>query len=134
MARAIRHESAAAVRFWWGVGEGVVHRWRRALGVTRTNNEGSQRLICTASDRGAEQLRGRRLTPEQVERRRPTARELDLGCYLPKGYHGLWWTKAEMALLGRLSDEEVARRTGRTVNAVRQKREALARGRRASRK
>ena len=38
LVRAIRRESAAAIRFRWGVSEGVVHRWRRALGVTRTNN------------------------------------------------------------------------------------------------
>jgi hypothetical protein len=54
---------------------------------------------------------------------------LGLGRYLQKGYHGPWWTKAEVALLGRVSDEEVARRTGRSVYAVRQKREALRRHR-----
>jgi hypothetical protein len=53
LARAIRHESAAAVRFWWGVSESVVYHWRKALGVTRTNNEGSQRMIRAASERGA---------------------------------------------------------------------------------
>jgi hypothetical protein len=53
--------------------------WRRTLEVTRTNNEGTQRLKCAASELGAEQLRGKRLTAEQVERRRRTARELDLG-------------------------------------------------------
>ena len=58
LARAIRHESAAAVCFWWGVSDGVIHRWRRALGVTRTSNEGSQRLIRAASELGAEQLHG----------------------------------------------------------------------------
>jgi hypothetical protein len=134
LARAIRHESAAAIQCWWGVSNGVVHRWRRMLGVTRTNNDGSRRLIRAASERGAEQQRGKPLTPGQVERRRRTARELNLGSYLRPGYHGPWWTKAEMALLGRLSDDEVARRTGRSFNAVRQKRELLARNERASRK
>jgi hypothetical protein len=28
LARAIRHESAAAIRHWWGVSVGVVWRWR----------------------------------------------------------------------------------------------------------
>jgi hypothetical protein len=128
LARAIRHESAAALRFWWEVSEGVVHRWRKALGVTRINNEGSQRLIRAASEHGVEQLRGRRLSADQVERRRRTAYELDLGRYLRPGYHGPRWTAAEVALLGRLSDDEVARRTGRSVNAVRQKREVVMRG------
>jgi hypothetical protein len=129
LARAIRHESAAALRFWWGVSEGVVHRWRKALGVTRTSNEGSRRLIRPASERGAERIRGRPPTPKQVESRRRTARELDLARNLHKGYYGPWWTKAEERLLGRVSDEEVARRTRRTVDAVRQKRQELERDR-----
>src|SRR5262245_28837201 len=33
LVRAVRHESAAAVRRWWGVTVGVVWRWRKALGV-----------------------------------------------------------------------------------------------------
>src|SRR5262245_35878397 len=44
LARAIRCESAAAVMHWWGVTVRVVWRWRRALGATRTNNEGTRRL------------------------------------------------------------------------------------------
>jgi hypothetical protein len=121
------------MRFWWGVRDGVVHRWRKALGVTRTNNDGSKRLIRADSEWGAERQREKRLAPERVERRRRTGRELNLGRYLRQGYHGPRRTKAEVALLGRMSDENVARRTRRTVNAVRQKREAPARSRRASR-
>src|SRR5262249_13996919 len=75
---------------------------------------------------GSRATAGKRLTADQVESRRRTTRELDLGRYLQKGYDGPWWTKDEVALLGRLPDEEVARRTGRSVNAVRQKREAHA--------
>jgi hypothetical protein len=100
--------------------------------VTRTNNEGSQRLIRAASEKGAECVRGRPLTSEQVERRRHTARELNLGRHLRKGYHGRCWTKAEVRLLGRLPDDEVARRTRRTVDVVRQKRQELERDRRGS--
>jgi hypothetical protein len=33
LARAVRLESAAADGFWWGVGEDVVWRWRKALTV-----------------------------------------------------------------------------------------------------
>jgi len=132
LARAIRHESAAAVRFWWAASGSVVNRWRKALGVTRTNNEGSQRLMRAASEQGAEQLRGRPLTAEQIERRRRTAHELNLGRNLRKGYHGRCWTKAEVRLLGRFPDDEVARRTRRTVDAVRQKRQELERDRRAN--
>jgi len=69
--------------------------------------------------------------PEQVERRRRTARELDLGGFLHKGHYGPWWTKSEVTLLGRVPNEEVARRTGRSTDAVRQKRQAMERRRRA---
>jgi hypothetical protein len=127
LARAVRHESAAAVKFWWGVNTELVWRWRLALGVTRTNNEGTHRLMRVASNIGASRTRGRKLSPEQVEIRRQNARELDLGQFLQPGYHGPWWTAEEIALLGCMPDDEVARRTSRTVNAVRQKREKLGR-------
>jgi hypothetical protein len=42
---AIRHEAAAAIRHWWAVGIGVVWRWRKALGVGHTDNEGSARRM-----------------------------------------------------------------------------------------
>src|SRR5262245_13993257 len=45
MARAIRHESLQAVSYWWRVGKSTVAKWRKALGVTRTNNEGTNRLV-----------------------------------------------------------------------------------------
>jgi hypothetical protein len=79
LARAVRQESAAAVRWWWGVSVGVVWRWRKALGVTRATNEGSRRLIRAAAEKGAAAQRGVPLPAEQVERRRQTALELDLG-------------------------------------------------------
>jgi hypothetical protein len=41
------------------------------------------------------------------------------------GYGGASWTRRELALLGKLPDEEVAARVGRTPNAVRIKREKL---------
>jgi hypothetical protein len=36
-----------------------------------------------------------------------------------------WWTPQDVAQLGAFSDDEVAKQTGRSLNAVRQKREAL---------
>jgi hypothetical protein len=70
LARAIRHESAAAIRHWWGVSVGVVWRWRKALGVGRTNNEGSARLIRAAAEKGAVAVAAREWTQEERERRR----------------------------------------------------------------
>jgi hypothetical protein len=126
LARAIRQGSAAAIRHWWGVSGGVVLRWRKALGVSRTNCPGSQRLIRQASEQEASQLRWKKPPPEQVERRRRTAVELGLGRNLRLGYNrGPWWTRAELALLSKLPGEEVAARTERTHNAVRVKRTKL---------
>jgi hypothetical protein len=119
LARAIRHESAAALRYWWGVSVGVVWRWRKALGVDKLNCPGSQRLVRAASEQGSAHYRGKRLPPEQVERRRRTAVQLNLGQYLRPGYHGPRWTRAELALLGTDDDDVIAARVGRTPNAVR---------------
>jgi hypothetical protein len=47
-----------------------------------------------------------------------------LGCKF-LGYHGPLWTPEDIALLGQVSDAVVARRTRRTLGAVRQKREEL---------
>jgi hypothetical protein len=126
LARAIRHESAAALRFWWGVSTGVAHRWRAAFGVGRVNCEGTHRLMCAASERGAAYYRGKRLPPDQVERRRRTAVEKNLAQYIRPGYNlGPWWSPAELRLLGKLPDEDVAAKVGRTHNAVRIKRGKL---------
>lgn len=122
LARAIRHEAAKAICYWWRVSEGVVWRWRKALAVTRTSNTGSQVLIRAAAEMGAATIRGKQLPVEQVERRRRTAVENDFGARLVKGYHGPLWTDEQLALLGHLPDDEVAERTGRTKEAVRIKR------------
>src|SRR5262245_9864640 len=124
LARAVRSESAAAVMHWWGVGVHAVWRWRKALGVGRMDSAGSRRLILAAAESGAAVLRGAQLPPDQAERRRRTARELNLGRKLRPGtFPGTApWTKAQLRLLGTAPDAEVARRVGRTQDAVRQKR------------
>jgi hypothetical protein len=124
--RAVRHESAAALRHWWGVSSLLVWKWRKALGADRLNCEGSQRLFRDASEQGAARTRGAKLPPEQVEQRRRTAVELGYVRRFRPGYNlGPWWSPAEVRLLGRLPDEEVAARTGRSPNAVRIKCEKL---------
>jgi hypothetical protein len=90
LARAIRHESAAALCHWWGASSKLVSRWRKALRVGRADSEGSRRLIAAAAEKGATKTRGVPLAPDQVERRRRTAIELDLGRNLRPGYGGAW--------------------------------------------
>jgi hypothetical protein len=43
LAKAVRKESHLAVRHWWGVGADRVWKWRKAVGVPRTN-DGTHRL------------------------------------------------------------------------------------------
>jgi hypothetical protein len=92
------------------------------LGVEgRDGTEGSRRLIQAAAEKGADQVRGKPLSPERVEVRRRNAHELNLGQYLDPA-HGRGWSKAELRLLGKVPDAEVAAQTGRSENGVRQKR------------
>jgi hypothetical protein len=124
LAHAVRCESAAAVMHWWGVSVGVVWRWRKALGVTRTDNEGSRRLIHAAAGLGAAAMQERGLTEEECDARSRQSIRLNLAQYLQTGYHGPRWTPAQLQLLGTAPDDVVAAQVGRTVEAVRCKRTA----------
>jgi hypothetical protein len=125
LARAIRHESAAAIRFWWGVSVGVVWRWRKALGVGRMDNEGSARLMRAAAAMGGEAFGERGWTAQERERLRQVNARLGLAKNLVLGSPELRWAAWEIALLGTVPDREVARRTGRSVDGVRRKRMKL---------
>ena len=50
---------------------------------------------------------------------------MNLAQYLQLGYHGEWWSAEDMALLDQIADDEIARGTGRSWQAVRAKREVL---------
>lgn len=114
LARAIRHESAAAVAHWWGVHLSTVLNWRKALGVTRKNNEGTHRLVLGTITKTLEarfgDKPGRRGSSPFPARGRPAV-----------------WTPEEIVLLGALPDAEVAQKTGRSPSAVAKKRLQLGR-------
>ena len=135
LARAVRHESVAAIRHWWGVTAGVVWRWRLALGVGRADTEGSKRLIAAARKETGRKNTGRvqreeeaakrrrKLTPREVELNRQRAIALDLAKHLEKARRVRAWKRWELRLLmGKWTDAVVAAKTGRTANAVRLKR------------
>src|SRR5688500_11765036 len=63
--RAVRHESAAVVKRWWGASRTAVNWWRKVLGVTRTNNEGTHNLIMANAKEGASVIQQRELTEEE---------------------------------------------------------------------
>jgi hypothetical protein len=116
LARAIRLESSLAIQHWFGVDYSVVTRWRNALAVERLN-EGSARLRKDLNAELAAGLKGKPLPPEQVERRRRTAKAL--GLRPPQRPGGRPWTKRELDRLGTQPDGELAARIGRTETAVR---------------
>ena len=123
LARAVRCESALAIKYWWGASQTSVWAWRKALGVPRLN-EGSARLQTLLNRQKGAARRGVKLPEDQVERRRRTARELGLRPR-PGHVNGWPWSEEELALLGKPPDDEVARRTGRTWSAVTQMRNGL---------
>jgi hypothetical protein len=118
LARAVRHESAAAVMYWWGASSEAVKRWRRVLGVGRADNEGTWRLVRAAAEKDGEAARERGLTDEECDERSRRALRLNLARHLWTGYHGPRWTPAQLRLLGRYPDEVVAAKVGRTAGAV----------------
>jgi hypothetical protein len=97
LACAVRRESVAAVRHWWGVSAWVVWQWRKALGVPRCNR-GTEALLAASLRERRDRLQGART---------------DL------------WTPEEDALLGTATDAEVARRVGRSEGTVRRHRQRL---------
>src|SRR5262245_23921215 len=99
LARAVRHESAAAVMHWWCVSSKAVWHWRRALGVGRTDSPGSRRLIRAAAEAGAEGMKRREWTAEERDGYRRRAVELNLARHL-RPDHGQGWENAELRLLG----------------------------------
>ena len=50
-----------------------------------------------------------------------------IGAPLPSQMTGRPWTKPELFLLGRFTDQQIATATGRTIHSVRCKRNALSR-------
>jgi hypothetical protein len=122
LARAIRSESAAALRHWWGVGVKLVWRWRQALGVGRTDNPGSARLIRAASQKGADEMKRKGWPAQARQQRRERAVVGNYAARLQPGYHGPRWTQDQLALLGTDADKVIAARICKNRDAVRSQR------------
>jgi hypothetical protein len=124
--RAIRTESAMALRYWFGVSGWVVWTWRKAFGVGRFGTEGSLRLHQDSSRAGAAAIKRHRWTAAEREERRERVLRLRLVRHAKKGHSKRWgeqaWTAEAVALLGTMPDAELAEQLGRTSEAVRRKR------------
>jgi hypothetical protein len=116
--RAIRTESALAIKYWFGVSTTTVWSWRKAFGIRHWGTEGSRRLHKVISRIGAAAPMSYSLA--ERERRRHRAIKLKLvERYFKPGFQGRWWTKKEKSLLGKLPDGEVATIIGRPVSGIR---------------
>ena len=124
LAQAIRTESAAALMHWFGVGSKAVWGWRRAFvkvpGKFRT--PGSKIAHAKASQAGGKAMREKDWTDEELDAKAELSKRLGLrptGRWKGTGHE---WTAAEVKLLAKMTNAEVAVKTGRTVEAVRMKR------------
>lgn len=126
LAKAIRTESAAALRSWFGISATVVWKWRKAFGVGgRATTRGSRAAIRAAARKGAAAVKAKVWTPDELEAKAVTARRL--GLRPPPRWTPArgGWTAEQMALLGTDHDEAVAKRIGRSPGAVTEKRVGL---------
>jgi hypothetical protein len=117
--KAIRTESAAALRCWFGIGAHAVWNWRKAFGVNGcATTPGSRRAIRVAAVKGAAAIKARDWTDEELDRMADAAKQR--GTPATGG-----WTTAQVKLLGTDCDKAIARRIGKTVGAVTVKRVRL---------
>jgi transposase-like protein len=117
LARAIKTESAAALKHWFGVSAVVVWKWRKAFGVGgRATTKGSKRAIREAAKQGAAAMKAKVRTPAELRAKSRRSKRLKLkptGCW-----KGKEWTLEQLALLGIDHDEAIAKKLGRTRSAV----------------
>jgi hypothetical protein len=127
LVRAIRTESAEALKWWFGVSAGVVWKWRKAFGVSGTATTlGSKRAHQHHSEAGAKVMKRRKWTEEELAEKRRVSSELGLKPGVRWTPERGGWTPEQLALLGTDTDTAIAGRLNRTLNAVRLKRERLA--------
>jgi hypothetical protein len=127
--RAILSESAAALKHWFGVGTKPVWNWRRAFGVSHLGTPGSRTVRTELNRELAGDLRGGKLSKAACERRRRTAKKLNLGQHLDNALERRWagknWTTEQVALLGTQPDADLAKLFGRSERAVEVRRTLL---------
>ena len=126
LGRAIRTESAVALKYHFGVSTDTVWRWRKCFGVGgHATTRGSRKAIRAAARLGAEAVKTKEWTEEELRAKAALALALGLrpGPRWTPERDG--WTPEEVALLDQLTDAEIAAKTGRSVAAVRGKRRCL---------
>jgi transposase-like protein len=117
LCRAIRTESAEALKYHFGVSASVVWKWRKQFGVGgRATTAGSKLAILGAAEKGAVAVKEKEWTAKERRARSRLSKQLGLK---PTGrWKGKEWTEEQLALLGTDHDEAIAKKLGRTRTAV----------------
>jgi hypothetical protein len=121
--RAVRTESAEALKHWFGVSTHTAWKWRRRFipGAGHVRTRGDRLTHRRISAAGADVLRGVPLSEEVCEARSAAAKAAGRK---PTGrWAATGWTAEQLALLGTMPDTDLAARIGRTTEAVRSKRQ-----------
>jgi hypothetical protein len=116
--RAIATESAAALKYHFGLSTLVAWKLRKWAGVEgHTRIERSRRLQQEVSDRGAAGIRAKEWTHAELDARSKRAKRL--GRRPPDRWEGNGaWAATEDALLGTDHDDVITKKIGRTPGAV----------------
>jgi hypothetical protein len=120
--RAIRTESAVALKHWFGIDGRTVWRWRKAFGVGGRATRGSKRSIRAAAKKGAAAVKAKVWTDAELDARAERAKRA--GRKAPDRWtpERGGWTTDQLALVGTDYDEAIAKKLGRTRSAVTSKR------------
>jgi hypothetical protein len=119
LVKAIRTESAQALKYHFGVTDGVVWRWRKAFGVGgRATTKGSKRAIRAAAQLGADAMKAKEWTDDELDAKAERSKALGLkpGPRWTPERGG--WTAEQVALLGTDHDAVIAQKLDRTRRAV----------------
>jgi hypothetical protein len=127
MLRAIRFESASALMHHFGVGSHAVWNWRWKFleDAARFATRGSRVLHKRASRAGAEAIKTKEWTDAELEAKAAAAKRIGLRPPPRWTPERGGWTAAEVKLLEKMRDADVAAKTGRTEAAARAKRRRI---------
>ena len=155
LVRALRRESATAIAHWWGVSVCTVWRWRKEVGVEQftegTRDLYRRWLPEKIDEEGIRNLKKTLKSPEVIAKRVKSLRGRPMPARVKRALYkankgrkhtvearrnmseaqkrreptGNRWKPDEDALLGTMRDSETAKRTGRSVESVRSRRDHL---------
>ncbi len=127
LVRAIKTESAEALKRWFGVSTGVVWKWRKAFGVggRKRTTWGSKRAIRAAAQKGAAAVKAKEWTDAELDAKSELSKRLGLRPGPRWTPANGAWRETELALFGTDHDEAIAGKIRRSREAITAKRVAL---------